>query len=669
MSSKRIILTLVFSISLFYGYSQEKAPVKFGSVSEKDFATKVYSLDSNASAVVIADIGTSTIEGNNKGWFSLQFKHYKRVHILNKNGFDIANVSVSLYSDGTDEESLDKLKAVTYNLENGKVVETKLDVKEAVFKDKISKEWVVKKFTFPNVKEGSIIEYEYTKKSDFLNNLESWEYQGSYPRLWSEYNVSIPDFLGYVFLRQGYKNYDFSDRKSRHESYTVLNTLGYNTERYQLSSNVSDYRWVMKNVPALKEESFTSTLQNHISKIEFQLAEYRSPLTYRNLIESWAKVAGKMLASESFGEKLSKDNGWLDDITRPLVAGAKDMREKAFRIYNYVRDNFTCTDHSDLWAAQTLKNIVKSKNGTVSEINLLLTAMLKHENIPASPIILSTRANGKTYEMYPLLSQYNYVAVRATVDNQNVFLDASEPRLGFGHLPIRCYNGHARIIDETGYALDISSDTLMEVKNTSVFLINDEKSNIVGSMTQMPGYYESLGLRDRVKEKGQEELVKSIKKDFGQEISIANFKIDSLEKYEDNLTIRYDFDLLEEKEDILYFNPLFGEGYKENPFKAAERSYPVEMPYGFDETYTLQMEVPAGYVVDELPKPMVVKMNEAGEGFFEYRISQSGSGISFRSRVRLARAYFQPDEYEMLREFFNLIVKKQAEQIVFKKKK
>ena len=68
-------------------------------------------------------------------------------------------------------------------------------------------------------------------------------------------------------------------------------------------------------------------------------------------------------------------------------------------------------------------------------------------------------------------------------------------------------------------------------------------------------------------------------------------------------------------------------------------------------------------------KSMVVKLNEENEGMFEYRISQSGSGISFRSRIRISRAYFMPEEYEMLREFFNLVVKKQAEQIVFKKKK
>jgi hypothetical protein len=53
---------------------------------------------------------------------------------------------------------------------------------------------------------------------------------------------------------------------------------------------------------------------------------------------------------------------------------------------------------------------------------------------------------------------------------------------------------------------------------------------------------------------------------------------------------------------------------------------------------------------------------------FEYRISESGGVVSMRSRLLLKRTFFQPDEYENLREFFNLVVKKHAEQIVFKKK-
>ena len=59
----------------------------------------------------------------------------------------------------------------------------------------------------------------------------------------------------------------------------------------------------------------------------------------------------------------------------------------------------------------------------------------------------------------------------------------------------------------------------------------------------------------------------------------------------------------------------------------------------------------------------------AGKTFFEYLIQNSGGIISLRSRVKIDHTLYEPAEYEGLREFFNLIVKKHNEQIVFKKKK
>ena len=668
---KKLLFYALFSLPLALQVAaQEKNKIKFGDVSEKDFATKVYSIDSNANAVVIADIGSSNIEGNNKAWFSLVFRHYKRIHILNKNGYDIANVSISLYSDGEDEEQLDKLRAVTYNLENGKVVETKLDVKNNVFKDKISKNRVTKKFTFPNVKEGSIIEYEYIITSDFLSNLQPWEFQGAYPRLWSEYNLSLPVFLGYVFLTQGYKTYDIKNKEQHSEAFQIADSRGAGaTERFSFNAFVDDYRWVIKNVPPLKEESYTSTIDNHITKIEFQLSEYRDPLRYRNIMGSWPKLTEDLMNADFFGQQVNKENGWLKDIIGPLVNAPGSKADKARKIFAYMRDNFTCTSHDRFSMDQTLKGLIKTHNGNVAEINLLLTAMMKYADMDADPVILSTRSNGYTFSMYPILSKFNYVICRTVIDGKTFYLDASEPHIGFGHLPLRCYNGHARVVNKEAEAIDLKSDGVTETKITSLFIINDEKGNLVGSAEQTPGYYGSNELRDRVKEKGQEQLQQDIKKDFGAEIIISNFHIDSLDKYENELGIHYDFDIKDEKEDIMYLNPLFGEGYKENPFKSAERFYPVEMPYARDETFNLQLEVPHGYVVDELPQSLIVKLNEQDDGLFEYRISQSGDNISLRSRVRFKRTFFMPDEYETLREFFNLIVKKQAEQIVFKKKK
>ncbi|MBS1654544.1 MAG: hypothetical protein JSU05_06855, partial [Bacteroidetes bacterium] len=94
-----------------------------------------------------------------------------------------------------------------------------------------------------------------------------------------------------------------------------------------------------------------------------------------------------------------------------------------------------------------------------------------------------------------------------------------------------------------------------------------------------------------------------------------------------------------------------------------------EMPYTIDETFVLQMDIPKGYVVDELPKSLLLKLNEQDEGMFEYRISATETSVSLRSRIVLKRAVFLPEEYAMLREFFNYVVKKHNEQIVFKKKK
>lgn len=665
----KLLISAVLCLFLSQSFAQEKSKIKFGKVTAEDFKQNVYNLDSSANAIVIADIGSTEITGNTKGSFSLEFKNYRRAHILNKNGYDLANVEIRIYTDGSAEEELRSLKAVTYNLENGKVVETKLETKSAVFKDKINKNLVIKKFTFPNIKEGSIIEYEYKLNSDFIFNLQPWDFQSEYPCLWSEYNVSMPEFYYYVTLTQGYQPFYIQDRKDRRDNFTVTdnNSTGA-TDRSNFSAGVTDFRWVMKDVPALKEESYTSTIDNHLSRIQFQLAELRDPFIPKQIMGTWQKACEALLKDEDFGYSLNRDNGWLNDVMDEATQGAKTDLEKARTIFAYVRDNLTCTNHNRKYLEKPLKAVLKARNGNEAEINLLLTAMLLKAGFSADPVMLSTRSHGYAYALYPLMDRFNYVISRLNIDGKYYYLDASQPRMGFGRLGYESYNGHARVINETATPVDLRADSLLEGKLTSVFIVNDEKGNLTGSMQQAPGYYESYSLRNRIKDKGTEQLFADIKKAFNADIEIIEPSIDSLDKYDQPLGIRYKFDLKTEGEDIIYFNPMFGEAWKENPFKSAERTYPVEMPYTIDETYLLRLDVPKGYVIDELPKQIMVKLNEEDDGLFEYRLSESNGSISLRSRIRLKRAFFMPDEYEMLREFFNFVVKKHSEQIVFKKK-
>jgi hypothetical protein len=668
---------LLSAICLFLGFislAQEKSPVKFGKISADDFKTTVYTIDSSAAAVVIADIGYSYYEGNTDGWFTFFHNRHKRVHILNKNGYDAANVEIQLYINGSVEEELQSLKAYTYNLENGKVTEAKLENK-SVFKDVLDKNHIIKKFTFPNVKEGSIIEFSYTIKSDFWSSPANWFFQDQYPVLWSELEFHIPEFFYFTFITEGYNPFY---KKQPPESSTVNFDVAVETltagermqrNRLNISAQVLKHRWVMKDIPGLKPEKFTSSIMNFISKIEFQLVEKRQPLEYKTYMGTWPLLTQKLLQTEYFGLHINNANAWMDDDLKNITRGLTNEREKAKRIYEYVRDNFTCTDYSALYMTQVLKNVMKSRKGNVAEINLLLIAMLKNAGIKADPVILSTKSNGYVYALYPLEDKFNYVIASTKIENNVIYLDATRPKLGFGLLPSECYNGHARIVNVEATPLELNPDSLLEGKVTSIFISNEEKGNMSGRLQQLPGLYESYNIRRRVAEKGIDALFSDYKKAFSMDIQVYGQGIDSLAKPDEPLSVQFDFTFVPDKADIIYFNPVQSGGYKENPFKSAVRLYPVEMPYAIDETYILRMDIPEGFIVDELPKSLRINFDEEGKSFFEYLINNSNAVISLRSRVKLNRTYYTPEEYEILRDFFGLIVDKHNEQVVFKRKK
>src|SRR5262245_33478086 len=78
---------------------REQSDVRFGRITAGDFDVKAYKVDRSLGAVVVADIGSTEIVGNDKSWFSLEYKHYKRIHILSKQGYEAGTVTISLYSD------------------------------------------------------------------------------------------------------------------------------------------------------------------------------------------------------------------------------------------------------------------------------------------------------------------------------------------------------------------------------------------------------------------------------------------------------------------------------------------------------------------------------------------------------------------------------------------
>ena len=667
-----IIVSILYSSILF---SQEKSGMNLGHVKIEDFNLANLKVDTSLGAIIIADIGSSTFEGNNKGWFSLIYKHKRRIKIINKKGYDLATVEIPLYISSTSqaEETLETLKATTYNIENGLVIETNLG-KDAVFKEKQDKNHFLKKFTMPAVKEGSIIEYSYTVKSDFLFNLQPWSFQGAYPCIWSEYELDLPDFFEYVFLSQGYLAFDIKTSKSNFRNYRVNDGAVMSSEKSESilipSTNLVS-RWVIKNAPALKEEQFTTSLSNHISKIEFQMSGQKFPNSARrDIMGTWEKLSEDLLKDSDFGEKLDRGNGWMNDSIKVIKTAGTNNLEGAKRIYAFVKNNINCKGLRNIYLTAPLKETYKNRSGYTADVNLLLIAILRHQNIQADPVILSTRANGLTQEFYPLINRFNYVICKVTIDDIVYYLDASKRWLGFNKLPQYCLNGHARVIDKNVQPVYFTADSVKESKIVSVFLYNDDKKpgNWSGTVNSIAGYFESCTIRKNIIDNGKEEYEKKLKEKFTGEYAIEEIKYENEEINELPIKTSYTLNVnTPQNNTIIYINPMINEGHKENQFISAERKYPVEMASQQDDTYLFHLDIPVGYVVDELPKSAKVSLNN-GEGFFEYIIEKSDQEINLRSRIKLNKANFSPEDYVPLRNFFDYIVKKHAEQIVFKRK-
>ena len=118
--------------------------------------------------------------------------------------------------------------------------------------------------------------------------------------------------------------------------------------------------------------------------------------------------------------------------------------------------------------------------------------------------------------------------------------------------------------------------------------------------------------------------------------------------------------------DFIYVSPMLGKGYDENPLKLKERTFSVDMPFQIKEQYVINLTIPEGYALEELPEPALVKMPDDA-GMFRFQASEKDGKIQITSKIFIKKTRYKPQEYQGIRQFFDHITEKHGEQIVLKK--
>ena len=641
----------------------------FGKIEKKDFDINSSLIDSTTGCIALFNIGSCSFEGNDKGWFSIVYTKHTRIKILKKSAYSVATIKEFLYNgDIIQGESIQNIKASTFNIDNNVIVETKMNNKD-VLTSNFDRNYIEKIFTLPSVKVGSIIEYTYSIHSDYIDFLRPWKFENEYPCLYNEYSVSIPSIFNYISDFRKYIPVEVT-RKTTVSNFTIKNDFNtaLSNSIYTISGNVNITKWISKDIPEIKIEDNISTINNFISKVDFQMSEILLPdQPVQKTRNTWNKIFDDLKYKDDFGVQIYSKHRWLKDSLSSFINDLNDTLSTTKKIYEYVRNNFLKTKGTGILFSDNtnLKDIYNNKKGTSSEINILLIAMLKALNINAEPTILSTRSNGIVHPLYPVISEYNYLICFLNINNKEYYLDASEPGLGFGKLPLDCYNGFAITLMPHTVNHYFTTDSLIENGQVLVYASASEKGKLNAICQETPGYYQSLNFRNEYSRKSNPELVNIISKDFASEVNIINFSVDSMNQFENPVKINYTA-IYNFTKDVVYFNPLLKYSITENPYKSEKRIYPVENPYSKGLNYIITIEVPKGYTIEEIPKSIKIKLND-NDGFFEYSISNNNDLIQLECNLYLYKAKFPAESYQYLRDFYGKVVKKMNEEIVFKK--
>ncbi|WP_372642257.1 DUF3857 domain-containing protein [Ancylomarina sp.] len=663
MNKAYIPLIVLFLLSSF-GFSQQN-DMKIGIINPYEQNLKTYKKDPKADAVVVFDIGKSIFFDTDRGGYNIRFTRKKRIKILDKSGIKFSEVSIPFYVDGFGKtEYIKSIEAYCYNIENGILIKKALD-QSTIFEEQINNNWKTKKFVFPDVKEGSIIEYKYVLETPFLFNLPDWAFQSQIPTIYSEYNVNMIPFYEYAFIVQGISRFD------RQESVVSKNTRTWGTIVENHGVNIGNgiefkdkiHLYAMKDIPAFRDKSYISSAEDYLMKMDFQLAKIRRPQgSTEEIISTWPRLCEDLLDHDKFGKYLKK-SGKLAKKILEYEIDITDKNETNIQkaIINYIKTNFDWNGVNSKYASKKPKEFYEQKTGNSTDINLFMCALLKTAGIDAQPIILSTRNNGKIKGNYSFSHFFNYTIVMVKGDKKSFLTDGTNSLIAYNRIPIRCINGKGLLVneDQTSWISLYNNIKSLDTKILNID-INTENLSAETKLSIHSNEFESLGykksykndtikLKKQLMEKGLSEI---------HSISTLNYERNNL-AYIINCKGESPVEKIGNKLIVL---PFLDFPIKENKLKELRRAYPVDLIYARTKTFESKINIPDGYQIKLLPKNYLMD-NGLAEIKLEY--VKNENNIVVQGTYSFKKSIYKPQEYGGLKNYFNTIIKKFNEPIVF----
>lgn len=637
----------IFTLALFIStYAQDH---RFGKVSKEELTKERSFIDTESPAEVLYENMEVTLDFDPDGSGFVVTKEIEgRIKIYNKDNTadDYLKQEIYLKAPNSTREKIIGLKGVTYNLENGKIVETKVKGSE-IFTERVNKNWEVEKFAFSNVKDGSVLEYKYTVVSPFYREIDRWFFQQEIPVISSKFTFRHPDFFLYnPDLRGEIKGkIDNSSRPITNRTY---------------STKIIEYSF--ENVKPLKKESHVFNSNNLKASVRFELTMFSHPgYITENYSASWPQIGKDLNNHENIGKQLSGNN-FLDETVQSITANSPGQLEKTQAIFDYVKNNFTWNNYNSMYAENGVRQTFKDKTGNAADINLLLTSMLQKAGINSNPVVLSTVNNLMINYTFPSVTSLNFLISSAEINGKLYLMDATEKMSKINMLPLRDLNHRGFKILNNGSVQEISltNYSLSNSKEVIAAILNGD-GTISGTYTETRDEY--FAMSDNM---NRIENPKEFESDY---LSNFNFDVNSFKIDENNEKgiVRYSmkFENTPGGEVIgnkILLNPLLFCQLSKSSYQYDNRSYPLEFGTLMSQTKSIRIKIPEGYKVESLPqeKQFLIDGNHAG---YVYKVVEKDGYIEAATLYQVNQSILPATYYKSMKDLENQQINTENQQV------
>lgn len=649
---------MLLAISMVANAQGLDVNLKWGKPTDQELQMTEYAADKDADAVVLYHKTRVSYEFVNND-FKVFYRVNTRLKILKPEGKRLADgeiVYMENESNRTRREIVTGLKATAYNMEDGKLVKTKME-RSMTSEERFDKNQMVTKFSVPQVKVGTVIEYEYRIESDHYGNIRDWYAQRDIPVLYTCYELSIPEWFSFNIEETGMNHLE---KEETSKPMTLLFSGG--TEN--ILTNIKTF--IGRNLPALKDDDFVWHVADYGDKVTAELAGIFIPgSVYKSYTSTWDDVDTQLMNDEDFGGRLKKSSPLKEEITAAGILNISDKKERIAAVWQLLKSKVRWNGDYAFWGKSASK-ILKEGTGTNADINFLLINMLQDAGIESTPVVMRTRDSGILPLSHSSLKYLNtFVVGIQMTDSTMAYLDGSAEDGYLDVLPAKLLVTRARVVQKNASGFWVNLQDNARSRETTTIQVQ------LGADGLLQGQKTSMFLEEAAAAKRREwrlstdstELIQKMQERDG--IEIQSYRLEGCHDF--SPTVKEEMTFTKQCDtagDMIYLNPLVFVPQRESPFTAAERILPIEFPYKQIEVQNVIIMLPEGYVVEEVPKPIIIKFDGATA---RIACNINDNVVSVQYKMNLDKTFFASTQYQDLKSFFDKLVESNKQIITLKK--